>query len=75
VEKKNSYFGRRLDKLKETLSMREEVFDTNLSKLENESLQLKQKIVTLLDANGTLLKKLKQVETDLTANRRWNSSS
>ena len=30
-----------LDKLKETLSMTEEVFNTNLSKLENESLQLK----------------------------------
>jgi len=30
-----------LDKLKETLSMREEVFNTNLSKLKNESLQLK----------------------------------
>jgi len=30
-----------LDKFKETLSTREEVFNTNLAKLESESLQLK----------------------------------
>jgi len=37
-----------LDKLKETLSMREEVFNTNLSNLESESLQLKQRIESLV---------------------------
>jgi len=51
------------------------VLDTNLSKLENESLELKQKIKSLLDENGKLLEKLKQAETHLTANRGWNSSS
>ena len=34
VDKKNLVLEEDLDKLKETLSMREEVFDTNLSKLE-----------------------------------------
>jgi len=38
-----------LNKLKETLSMKEEVFDTNFSKLGNEPLELKQKIESLLD--------------------------
>jgi len=55
--------------------MKEEVFNTNFSKLENESLELKQKIDSLLDENSKLLAKLKQAETDLTTNRRWNSSS
>ena len=41
----------------------------------NESLKLKQKIESLLDENGKLLEKLKQAETDLTANRGWNRSS
>jgi len=64
-----------LGKLKETLSMKEEVFNTNLSKLKIESLELKQKIESLLDENSKLLEKLKQTETDLTTNRRWNCSS
>jgi len=51
------------------------VFNTNLSKLETESLQLKQKIESLICENHQLLEKLKKVESDLTANRRWNSSS
>ena len=37
-----------LDKLNETLNMREEVFNTNLSKLKSESLQLKQKTESLI---------------------------
>ena len=41
VDKKNFVLEEDLDKLKETLSMKEEVFDTNLSKLENESFELK----------------------------------
>jgi len=55
--------------------MREEVFNTNPSKLESESLQLKQKIESLICENHQLLKRLKKVESDLTANRHWNSSS
>jgi len=64
-----------LDKLKETLSMREKVFNTNLSKLESESLQLKQKIESLICDNHQLLERLKKAESDHTANKHWNSSS
>jgi len=74
VDKKNLVLEEGLDKLNETLSMREEVLNTNLSKLENESLEPKQKIESLLDENGKLLEKLKEA-TDLTANRCWNCSS
>jgi len=61
-----------LDKIKETLSLKEEVFVANLTKLENESFELKQKVESLLVKNNKLLKKLKQVELDHIANRRWN---
>jgi len=37
-----------LNKFKETLSMREKVFNTDLSKMKSESLQLKQKIKSLI---------------------------
>jgi len=59
-----------LNKFKETLSLKEEAFATDLTKLENESLELKQKVESLLVENRNLVEKLKQVETDLTANKR-----
>ena len=59
-----------LNKFNETLSLKEEAFVTDLTKLENESLELKQKVESLLVDNRKLLEKLKQVETDLAANRR-----
>jgi len=55
--------------------MKEEVFSINFSKLESESSELKQKVESLLDENRKLLEKLKQVESDLIANRCWNRSS
>jgi len=58
-----------LNKFKETLSLKEEAFATDLTKLENESLELKQKVESLLVENRKLLEKLKQVESDLAANR------
>jgi len=64
-----------VDKLNETLNMKEEVFNTNLSKLKSESLQLKQKIESLICENHQLLERLKKAESDLTINRHWNSSS
>ena len=64
-----------LNKFKETLSLKEEVFSTNLAKLEKESHELKQKVQSLLDENNKLLDKLNQVELDLAANRRWNMAS
>ena len=53
-----------LKKVKETLRLKEEAFATDFTKLENESLELKQKVESLLDENNKLLDKLKQVETD-----------
>jgi len=41
VDKKTLVLHEDINKLKETLSMKEEVFNTDLSKLESESLQLK----------------------------------
>ena len=61
--------------LKETLSMKEEAFVTDFAKLEEEFLESKQKVESLLVENNKLLEKLKQVESDLAANRRWNRSS
>ena len=55
--------------------MKEEDFVTDLTKLENESLELKQKVESLLVENRKLLKNLKQVKLDLAANRRSSCSS
>jgi len=59
-----------LDKLNETLNMRQQVFNANLSKLESESLQLKQKIEFLICENHQLLERLKMAKSDFTSNRR-----
>jgi len=59
-------------KVKETLSLKEETFATDLTKLESESLELKQKVESLLVENEKFLEKLKQVESNLTANKCWN---
>jgi len=67
VDKETLVLYEDLDKFKETLSVREEVFNTNLSKLESESLQLKQRIESLVCENSQLLEKLKKAESDLTA--------
>jgi len=64
-----------LKKFKKTLSLKEEAFATNLTRLENESLELKQKVESLLVENRKLLENLKQVESDLAANRSWNRAS
>jgi len=61
VDKKTLILYEDLGKLKETLSMREEVFNTNLSKLEGESLQMKQKIESLICENHQLLERLKKL--------------
>jgi len=55
--------------------MKEEAFATDFTKLENESLELKQKVESLLVENRKFLEKLKQVKTDLTANGRRSCSS
>jgi len=50
--------------------MKEEAFANDFTKLESESLELNQKVESLLVENSKLLKKLKSVESDLTANKR-----
>ena len=48
VDEKTVVLHKDLNELKETLSMREEVFNTDFSKLKSESLQLKQRIESLV---------------------------
>ena len=53
-----------LERIKETFSLKEETLVTNLTKLEKESLELRQKVESLLVENNKLHEKIKQVETD-----------
>ena len=55
--------------------MREKVFNTNLAKLKSESLHLKLRVESLVSENNQLLEKAHKAESDLTGNKRWNSSS
>jgi len=75
TDMKNLVLHEDLNKFKETFSLKEEAFPTDHTKLENESLKLKQKVESLLVENRKLLENLKQVESDLVANRRWNRAS
>ena len=61
-------------RVKETLRLKEENFVSNLTKLEKESLDLKQKIESLLVENQNLHEKLKQVEIDQAVTKRWHDS-
>ena len=67
---KNLVLHEDLKRVKETCRLREESFVTDLTKLEKESLELKQKAESLLANNQNLYEKLKQVEIDQIANRR-----
>ena len=58
-----------LERVKETFRLKEENFVSNLTKLEKESLDLKQKIESLLAENQSLHEKLKKVEIDQAAKR------
>jgi len=64
-----------LERIKETFRLKEETLTTNFTKLQKESLGLKQKAESLLVENNKLHEMLKQVETDQATNRRWNKSS
>ena len=64
-----------LEIVKETFRLKEEIFVTDLTKLEKESLELKQKVESLLVENNKLHERVKQVETDQATNRHWNDSS
>jgi len=64
-----------LERVKETLRLKEENFVANLTKLEKESLDSKQKIESLLVENQNLHEKLKQVEINHVVTKRWHDSS
>ena len=59
-----------LERVKEILRLKEENFVTNFTKLEKESLDLKQKIESLRAENQSLHEKLKQVGIDQAANNK-----
>jgi len=70
VEEKTLALCENLDMLKESMNMREKVFNTNLTRLESESLHLKLRIKSLICENNQLLEKLHKVESDLSENKR-----
>jgi len=56
---KNLVLHEDLERIKETFSLREETLVTNLTKIEKESLELKQKAESLLVENNKLHEKIK----------------
>ena len=64
-----------LDTLKDLMNTREKVFNADLSRLKRESVYLKLRLESLVSENNQLLEKAHKAESDLTENRRWNSSS
>ena len=63
------------ERTKEILKLKEECFVTSFTNLEKESLELKEKIESLLVENQTLHEKLKQVEQEQAVNKKWLDSS
>jgi len=65
-----------LARAKEILRLKEENYANGFTRLEKESLDLRQKIESLLVENQNLhaYEKLKQVEIDQAANKRWVDS-
>jgi len=57
------------------MNIREEAFNTNLSRLNSESLDLKLKVESLVCENNQLLEKAHKAESDPVQSRYWNSSS
>jgi len=64
-----------LDTLKDLMNTREEVFNTDLSRLKSESLDLKLRLEFLVSENNQLLKKAHKAESNLAQNRCSNNSS
>ena len=55
--------------------MREKNFNSELSKVESESISLKLRIESLMNENNQLIEKVHRAESGLVQNRRWNMSS
>jgi len=75
LDMKNFVLHDDLKRIKETFKLKQESLVTDITKLEKEYLELKQKAESLLVDNHNLLEKIKQVKTDQTINRRWHDSS
>jgi len=75
LDMKSLVLHEELERIKETFRLKEETLVTNFIKLEKESLELKQRVESLLVENNKLHETLKQIETDQATNRRWNDSS
>jgi len=75
LDMKNLVLRKDLERIKETFKLKEESLVTDFTKLEKESLELKQKAKSLLVENHNLHEKIKQVEKYQAANRRWHDSS
>jgi len=75
IDIKNLVLHEDLERIKETLNLKEESFVIELTRLEKVSLELKQRMESLLVDNKNLHAKLKQVETDFATNRCWNQAS
>ena len=75
LDMKNLVLHEDIERVKETFRLKEEILVTYLTKLEKESLELKQKAKSLLIENNKLHETIKQVETDHATNRRWHDSS
>ena len=58
-----------LDTLKDLMNTREKVFNTDLSSLESEFLDLKLRLESLVSENNHLHEKAHKAESDLTQNR------
>ena len=75
VDEKTLTLCKDLDALKDLMNTREKVFDTDLSSLESEFLDLKLRLESLVSENNQLREKAHKAESDLAQNRHWNDSS
>ena len=70
AEEKTLALGNDLNILKDLLNTREKEFNSDLTRLESESLDLKFRLESLVSENNKLLEKAHKTEYDLVQNRR-----
>jgi len=75
AEEKTLALGNDLNALKDLLNTRGKEFNSDLTRLESESLDLKFRLESLVSENNKLLEKAHKTESDLVQNRRWNCFS
>ena len=75
AEEKNLALGNDLNAFKDLMNTREKEFNSNITKLESESVHLKLRLESLVSENNKLLEKAHKTESNHVQNRRWNCSS